>query len=317
MSIERPVKVFDFDKVQVAPAYEIERQFDNHRRSINQLIKRVEDWGELPGSLARPALPSAASPRRASKAVQSSTSFGTFATSASNWDNDDDGGTATAQDWSNVSIAWAEYMPDTIPPNILATNSVTGDHWSSRWWANKAANLLSALLQGGLGVFAEQVQVVGSNALAALSNVPVDATTTMQVIVNGVVYSGCVTPRPFTVAGAAVTWVGPPALALSDQVVARYRYAVTPPATAAVAAISLYYFAAQGQTEFSLGDPDRFANSYALGNGSKVQVSRNGSRLTPDDGSGVGGFTVAGNAVTLLYPAGDGEAVAIDVWEQS
>ena len=47
---------------------------------------------------------------------------------------------AVAEDWANVSIAWAEHMPDTIPPNILATNAVTGEHWSSRWWAMKSAN---------------------------------------------------------------------------------------------------------------------------------------------------------------------------------
>ena len=40
-----------------------------------------------------------------------------------------------------VSTDWAEYMDGNaiIPPNILATNSITGDHWSSRWWANRAA----------------------------------------------------------------------------------------------------------------------------------------------------------------------------------
>ena len=37
--------------------------------------------------------------------------------------------------------------------------------------------------------------------------------------------------------------------------------------------------------------------------------------MTPDDGSGVGGYVVLGNAVTLLYPAGSGETVTIDVWE--
>lgn len=42
-------------------------------------------------------------------------------------------------DFAVVSQAWAEYMPDTIPPNILAVMNVTGDHWSSRWWSNRAA----------------------------------------------------------------------------------------------------------------------------------------------------------------------------------
>ena len=46
------------------------------------------------------------------------------------------------QDYAVVSQAWAEYMPDTIPGNILAVMNITGDHWSSRWWANRAAQLL-------------------------------------------------------------------------------------------------------------------------------------------------------------------------------
>jgi len=50
---------------------------------------------------------------------------------------------ALAMDWAEVSAEWAEHMPDTIPGNILAVMGVTGDHWSSRWWANRAAQLVS------------------------------------------------------------------------------------------------------------------------------------------------------------------------------
>jgi hypothetical protein len=60
-------------------------------------------------------------------------------TDAENAENDAEGAAALAQEWAEVSVAWAEHMPDTIPPNILATMGVTGDHWSSRWWANRAA----------------------------------------------------------------------------------------------------------------------------------------------------------------------------------
>lgn len=61
------------------------------------------------------------------------------ATDAANSANHAEGDAALAEDWGQVSFAWAEHMPDTIPPNILATMGITGDHWSSRWWANKAA----------------------------------------------------------------------------------------------------------------------------------------------------------------------------------
>ena len=60
------------------------------------------------------------------------------ATNASNADNHATGEAALAQDYADVTQAWAEHMPDTIPPNILAVMGVTGSHWSSRWWANQA-----------------------------------------------------------------------------------------------------------------------------------------------------------------------------------
>jgi hypothetical protein len=57
---------------------------------------------------------------------------------------------ALAMDWAEVSATWAEHMPDTIPPNILAAMGVTGDHWSSRWWANRAAQIVESI-PGGPG----------------------------------------------------------------------------------------------------------------------------------------------------------------------
>jgi hypothetical protein len=48
-----------------------------------------------------------------------------------------------AQDYAVLAAAWAEHMPDTIPPNILAANDITGDHWSARWWANRAEAIVN------------------------------------------------------------------------------------------------------------------------------------------------------------------------------
>jgi hypothetical protein len=48
------------------------------------------------------------------------------------------GDTALASDYAAVAQAWAEHMPDTIPPNILAEMAITGEHWSARWWAKQA-----------------------------------------------------------------------------------------------------------------------------------------------------------------------------------
>jgi Chaperone of endosialidase len=60
------------------------------------------------------------------------------------------GDVATCQAYADVTYAWAEHMPDPIPPNILAVMGITGDHWSSRWWANQAALAVA----GGIGGWA-------------------------------------------------------------------------------------------------------------------------------------------------------------------
>jgi hypothetical protein len=305
----RPVQVYDFTAfsrrtpTQQQPGDRIDAQFREHADCIAKIQQALDDLAQSAALQAKPKEPTLPTP------MLGPNTGGFFA-------GDDAGATATAADFAQVAIAWAENMPWTIPGNILAVNAISGDHWSSRWWANKAANLLAALEAGGLGVTAEQVTVTAANTLAQLINPPVDASTTMQVIVNGRVFSGCVSPPPFTVAGKLVTWASTAiTIGMTDEVVARYRYAVTPVASAKVPAISLYYLATQGQQNFLLSTPDRFALSYVLDEGSKVQVSRNGLRLMPDDGSGKGGFAVANNVVMLLWPAGADETVIVDVWE--
>jgi hypothetical protein len=65
--------------------------------------------------------------------------------------NDSARASAVAQDYAVLSAAWAEHMPDTIPPNILAANDLTGAHWSARWWANHAAELVQNIAEGPPG----------------------------------------------------------------------------------------------------------------------------------------------------------------------
>ena len=64
---------------------------------------------------------------------------------------------ALCTDYGLVTQAWAEHMPDPIPPNILAVMGVTGDHWSSRWWANQTLaygdGVIDSLQQFYLGAF--------------------------------------------------------------------------------------------------------------------------------------------------------------------
>jgi hypothetical protein len=63
------------------------------------------------------------------------------------------GAAATAQDYSQVCIDWAEHMPDTVPLQTLAINAITGDHWSSRWWANRSANAFGMLAWWYMGAW--------------------------------------------------------------------------------------------------------------------------------------------------------------------
>ena len=76
----------------------------------------------------------------AQEAAESARDAAASANDAANSANAGDGYAAICTDYGLVTQAWAEYMPDPIPPNILAVMGVSGDHWSSRWWANYAEN---------------------------------------------------------------------------------------------------------------------------------------------------------------------------------
>lgn len=67
-----------------------------------------------------------------------------FTTLLTNSLNTIDGHAADTLNHANLTQAWAEHMPDTIPPDVLAVMGITGDHWSARWWANYAAEQVQA-----------------------------------------------------------------------------------------------------------------------------------------------------------------------------
>jgi hypothetical protein len=81
----------------------------------------------------------------AANAAQSALEAAASAVAAEDSANHAAGDAAVCEDYGVLTQAWAEHMPDTIPPNILAVMGVTGDHWSSRWWANRAAQVVSDL----------------------------------------------------------------------------------------------------------------------------------------------------------------------------
>ena len=171
-----------------------------------------------------------------------------------------------SSDYAQVSIAWAEYMPDTIPPNILAINAITGDHWSSRWWANRSANAFGMLAWWYQGAWPQPGPPSTPNTPAG------------QPLPPGSIYFD-------TTLGVMMVWNG------STWVNA------TAPQKGATA--SLYYLASAGQTVFSLGTADRNGKTFAFNQNAPegVQAYVNGVRLEP-----VYDFTVdtVGSSITFL-----------------
>ena len=168
-----------------------------------------------------------------------------------------------------------------------------------------------------LGSYAEQLAVLGPNTLSPLKYQPWDVNSTMEIVVNGRAFAACVRRR-----GRSPCWrqaghldVHPSfGFAPGDEVVARYRYVTEPMTTSQIVAATLYYVGVAGQTNFSLSVPDRYGATWTLSPGQPVNVTRNGSRLVPDLGAGDGGYKITANVIMLLWPAGKGETVIIDVF---
>lgn len=59
---------------------------------------------------------------------------------------------------AELAQAWAEYMPDQLPASTLAGTGITGDHYSSRYWANQAATIIATQ------VAAVEAQIAAWNA---------------------------------------------------------------------------------------------------------------------------------------------------------
>jgi hypothetical protein len=351
MTIERPAKLYDFGSVQVAPAYEIDRQFDNHRRSIDAIIKLVSKLlradGKLNNDLLTPesfpkqildkiqtaALSDAVRAQQATtemlkeitarqKAIELSAKELRALIHRNERDNQatrdvgekvqvqarslstqvapqmmqtqvasaqlvDDANeilrqAAVAEDWAQVSIAWAEHMPDTIPPNILATNAITGEHWSSRWWAMKSANAFGMMAMLYCGA----------------SDVPPIETLTGDPLVPGCIYFD-------TNTNTMQVWNGS----------AWQPFSIPQKAFTA----SLYYLASDGQQAFPLTTADLYNNTFTINTQDPegIECYVNGARLVPDNNPGLltGDFFVSiiNSSITLAQPLPAGAVVAIDV----
>jgi hypothetical protein len=351
MAIERPTKLYDFGKVQVAPAYEIDRQFDNHKRSIDGIIKQLSKVVRADGKLHDEVLTPESFPkqtlekieaaalsearrvqaeaaellrevklrearieatakelraliqknlgdnqttRRLGEEVQVShakikTELADKQTQTRDWLADVDNAqnevlrqAAVAEDWANVSIAWAEYMPWTIPPNILATNAITGEHWSSRWWAHRAGEYVNGLLVGYyMGPFPNPPLMTATGAPIPVGSIYFNTSNNQPYIFDGTDWI------PFTTPQKAAT-------------------------------SSLFYEATAGQTSFPLTAMDLFGNSITgldPSGDEGIEVWLNGVRLTPDGAGFVGDFTVdyATSSIVLAQPVPVASLLAVDV----
>jgi hypothetical protein len=187
-----------------------------------------------------------------------------------------------SENWAQVSMEWAEHMPDTIPPNILATNAVTGDHWSSRWWANQAATAVGGFLYHFyLGPFPSPPTSLPSGGAIPPGAIYFDTTTGTMWVFNGATWVPFSTPQP---AGTSAQ----------------------------------FYAATADQTVFPLTVPDLTGRTVTL-NAAKnegIEVFVNGVRLTPNGGSFVtGDYTVnkATSTITIAGPVSLNSIVAVDV----
>jgi hypothetical protein len=184
------------------------------------------------------------------------------------------GGPGEVEAWASTSRAWAEYMPDTIPASVLDIMAVTGDHWSSRWWANQAANafgMLTSLYYGALP----------SPPLTNNAGGPIE---------TGAIYYN-------TTTGQAYVWTG-------SQWEAFYGVQRAGVAT-------LWYTATAGQTVFITTTLDAYGHNYTLSSTAPegIDVHINGVRRTPSQYT----VNYATTRVTLTSGATVGDVVAIDI----
>jgi hypothetical protein len=190
------------------------------------------------------------------------------------------GAIATSADYAQVSIEWAEHMPDTVPPNILAINSISGDHWSSRWWANRAANAFGMLAWWYMG------------AWPSPGPPTTPLTPTGQPIPPGAMYYD-------TTDDVMMVWSG-----------STWNNAAQGPSKATTS--SLYYLSAANQTVFPLTVADRNGQTFAFNQATPegLHAHVNGVRVEPTYDYTLN--TVA-SSVTFLRPITLNAVVIFDI----
>lgn len=184
------------------------------------------------------------------------------------------GGPGEVEAWASTSRAWAEYMPDTIPASVLDMMAITGDHWSSRWWANQAANafgVLTSLYYGALP----------SPPLTNSAGGPIEV---------GAIYYNTTTQQAYVWTGSS--W---------EAFYGVQRAGIT----------TLWYTASASQTLFTLTNPDTYGHTYSLSASAPegVDVHVNGLKKSPSQFT----VNYGASTVTLGTASTAGDVVAIDI----
>lgn len=182
--------------------------------------------------------------------------------------------------WAESSRLWAEHMPDTLPDNALKMMDISGDHWSARWWANKADNAFGRLTDLYLGAWPEP-------PTTNLEGGPIE--------VGSIYYD--TDPPP----GQMYVWDG-----------ANWQ-SMTSPQRAAVA--TLWYAATAGQTVFPLTTLDLYGHNYTIDavEPEPLNVYANGVKLMPLAG-GLGDWTIAASTVTFERPLRVDDLISFDIF---
>ena len=187
----------------------------------------------------------------------------------------------TAYDWAIVSNDWAEHMPDTIPPNTLKMMDISGEHWSARWWANRADNAFGRLTDLYLGAWPEP-------PTTNLEGGPIE--------VGSIYYN--------TGTGQTYVWDG------------TSWNALWAPQRAATAHLT-YVAATDGQTAINLTTMDVNGDTFTLNQSQPegLEVHVNGVQLVQTLGGGFGDYVidVPTSTITLSRPLRAEDVALIDI----
>jgi hypothetical protein len=213
----------------------------------------------------------------ASTANGAATAAQNSASAAANSANHASGDAALAEDWGLVARDWAEHMPDTIPPNTLAVMGVTGDHWSSRWWANRV-----------IGYGDDVIERIERLYLGAFPIPPTSDSSGNPIAIGALYYD--------LTLGAMYVWNG-----------SSWQPISTPSPTQTYRTI---FVATAGQTVFEGGDRDGLPLVYNPAANQQVAVFKRGTLLTPTND-----YVATVNKVTLNVGATAGDIV--QVWVEN